>query len=115
MDTLLFIYACVVFGGMAAGSENNTNDGLYIVAIEDGCDIANSGLKTDDIITSVEGEPVRSLEELKQLLEGREPGDEVTAHVYRPAITGEGEEFYISFKLMEDNGGLIENPAGKSA
>ena len=33
MDTLLFIYACVVFGGMAAGIENNTNDGLYILAI----------------------------------------------------------------------------------
>ena len=89
--------------------------GLYVVAIDDSCDVANTKLRVDDVITSVEGEPVRSLEELKQLLEGREPGDEVTAHVYRPAITGEGEEFYISFKLMEDNGGLIENPAGKSA
>ena len=107
----------ITFYGISEQAAKNAKielkPGLYIVAIEDGCDIANSGLKTDDIITSVEGEPVTNVQELKALLDDRQPGDEIKAHVYRPALTGGGEEFDISFKLMEDNGGLIENELGK--
>ena len=33
MEWILFIYACVVFGGMAAGIQDKTTDGLYILAV----------------------------------------------------------------------------------
>ena len=33
MDILLFIYALVVFGGMAAGIEDKSTGGLYILAV----------------------------------------------------------------------------------
>ena len=89
--------------------------GLYVVSIDESCDIAKTRLAVDDVITSVNGKAVMSLEELKDVIEGYEPGDELTAHVYRPAIAGKGEEFDISFRLMEDYGGLIENSLGKNA
>lgn len=100
----------------AKNSKVEIKPGLYIVAIRNDCDISNTELNVDDVITSINGTPVTSLEELKALLKDYLPGDIVTAHVYRPAITGLGEEFDISFALMEDNGGLIENDTlGKNA
>ena len=33
MDTLLFIYALVVFAGMAAGIEDKSTGGLYILGV----------------------------------------------------------------------------------
>ena len=99
----------------AANAKVEMKPGLYIVDIDESCDVANTELAVDDVITSVDGVAVTSLEELKELLEGRLPGDTVNAHVYRPSLTGGGEEFDISFKLMEDDGGLKANTAGKNA
>ncbi|MBR1664180.1 MAG: trypsin-like peptidase domain-containing protein [Ruminococcus sp.] len=89
--------------------------GLYIASIDEDCDVAKTELKTDDVITEVEGVKVTSLTELKAVLEGKQPGDTITAKVYRPAVAGKGTEFEISFKLMEDNGGLEENKDSKKA
>ena len=33
MDVFLYIYAIVVFGGMAAGIEDKSTGGLYILAV----------------------------------------------------------------------------------
>lgn len=99
----------------AANAKVEMRPGLYVVSVDDSCDIANTDLAPDDIIISVEGESITSLDALKALLDGKNPGDTVTARVYRPSLTGGGEEFDISFKLMEDNGGLTENELGKKA
>lgn len=99
----------------AANAKVEMRPGLYVVSVDDSCDIANTDLAPDDIIISVEGESITSLDALKALLDGKNPGDMVTARVYRPSLTGGGEEFDISFKLMEDNGGLTENELGKKA
>ena len=99
----------------AANAKVEMRPGLYVVSVDDKCDIANTDLAPDDIIISVEGESITSLDALKALLDGKNPGDTVTARVYRPSLTGGGEEFDISFKLMEDNSGLTENELGKKA
>ena len=99
----------------AANAKVAMKAGLYIVDIDESCDIANTELAVDDVITSVNGVNVTSLSELKELLDALSPGDEVSAHVYRPALTGEGKEFDISFRLMEDDGGLKETEVGKNA
>ena len=91
---------------MAESSKVEMKAGLYVVSIDDSCDIANTKLAPDDIITEVEGRKATSIEELKEILDGRKPGDTINAKVFRPNLTGKGEEFEISFKLMEDTGGL---------
>ena len=109
----------ITFYGISEKAADNAKveikPGLYIVAIDESADISNTKLSVDDVITSIEGKAVTSLDELKSVLEDYSPGDEVTAHVFRPAITGKGEEFDISFRLMEDNGGFVENSLGKNA
>lgn len=49
---------------------------------------ANDVLQRGDTIRSVDGTPVATLDELSDLLAGREPGDVVSIHIERP---GEGE------------------------
>lgn len=99
----------------AKTSKVEMRPGLYIASIDEECDIANTELKPDDVITEVEGVKVTSLSELKDLLEDKKPGDTLHAKVFRPSVAGDGKEFEISFKLMEDNGGLEENPDSKKA
>ena len=92
---------------MAASAKVEMKPGLYVVSIDEECDIANTALEPDDVITHINGAEVKSLDDVKDLLEDAAPGDEVTASVFRPALSGSGETFEIKFKLMEDNSGLV--------
>ncbi len=86
-----------------------TKPGLYVVSIDESCDVAKTKLEPDDIITELDGKKITDTDEVQEFLADKKPGDTVKAKVFRPAITGEGEEFEISFKLMEDKGSLIES------
>lgn len=57
--------------------------GLSVQAIDQTCDVANSGLQRYDIITQMNGKDVSSTEDVAALLKGMKPGDEVTMTVYR--------------------------------
>lgn len=86
-----------------------TRAGIYVVSIDEDCDIANTELEPDDIITEFDGIAVSDSESVQAFLATKKPGDKVKAKVYRSSISGEGEEFEIEFELMEDKGSLIEN------
>ena len=76
--------------------------GLYISSIDENCDIANTDLQVGDIITHINGKEVTSLTDTVSALDGKRPGDTVTAKVLRP--DGDGfKDFEISFKLASDN------------
>ncbi len=85
-----------------------TRAGIYVVEIDEDCDIANTQLQPEDIITEFDGVAVSDSESVQAFLATKKPGDTVTATVYRVSESGE-EEFEIEFELMEDNGSLIEN------
>lgn len=82
--------------------ENNIVPGLYIESVDPTCDIARSGLQPGDIITEMNGQKVFDYQSVTEILEGKLPGDQMTARVYRKSIIGEVVEFEITFKLMED-------------
>ena len=85
-----------------------THAGLYIVSIDETCDIANTELLPDDIIFEMNGVLVTDIDEVYDAIDGLKPGDTVSAKVFRQSITGDGEEFEISFKLMEDTSSFVE-------
>ncbi|MBP0965206.1 MAG: trypsin-like peptidase domain-containing protein [Oscillospiraceae bacterium] len=87
-----------------AAAQNGIPSGLLIRSIRDDCDISNTELEVDDIITELNGKKVYNTDTVLEALEGCVPGDTVTAKVYRRSIvsTEEGEEFEISFMLMQD-------------
>jgi C-terminal processing protease CtpA/Prc len=59
-----------------------------------------AGLKPGDVITNVDGEPVEGTEALIDLVQNKDPGDEITLTVYRS-----GEESSIEVEVV-----LGENP-----
>lgn len=85
----------------------STRAGIYVVTIDESCDIANTELQPDDIITELDGKPVCDTDSVQNILSDKKPGDVITAKVYRQSISGGGSEFEISFKLMEDKGSFI--------
>lgn len=77
--------------------------GIIIQSIDESCDIAQTDLQAGDILTELNGQEVYSAQTIKKALEGCEPGDMISAHVYRKGVTeNEDKEFDITFKLMQD-------------
>lgn len=75
--------------------------GLLVSEISGDCDVANTELQKDDIITHLEGVQVLTSDVLEDFQNTYKPGDRITAHVYRKSITGEENEFDIEFTLDE--------------
>ncbi|MBQ7070624.1 MAG: trypsin-like peptidase domain-containing protein [Ruminococcus sp.] len=88
---------------------NNTPAGAYVVDIDESCDAANSGLEEGDIITSIDGKDPLKYEKVSDIFADKKPGDTLTCEVIRLGTDGEYETLTVSFKLMEDNGGFVEN------
>ena len=81
--------------------------GLEIAEISPDCDIANTELEVGDYITEMNGEKVRTADDVYGIILEMSPGDEVTAKVTRILPTDDPldydtEEFEITFKLMEE-------------
>lgn len=84
--------------------------GLHIAGILEDCDVYNTELQIDDVITGFNGIPVRTSDDVYKILEDMKAGDTITAQVTR--ITQDGFlEFEITFKLEEDDSSLIMEEA----
>lgn len=81
----------------------NVKRGILIQSIDETCDVANTELRVGDIMTVLNGQDIYSSQTIKKALEGCQPGDIITAHIYRKGITEDDiEEFDITFELMQD-------------
>ena len=81
----------ITAGGVAAGSTYTFDDGstmiaevdgVIIVALSEGLDAINK-LKIGDIITKVEGEAVRTVYDVMDIVNEHDPGDTITLEFYR--------------------------------
>ena len=82
--------------------------GLYIAAIDEDCDISNTDLQVDDVITKMNGTKVTSADDVYEIIFQFSPGDEITATVMRMDDNGDWTEFEITFKLEEDTSSSIQ-------
>lgn len=76
--------------------------GMLISEISPDCDVANTDLQKDDIITELNGKQILTAQDVKNFQNTAKAGDKVTAKVYRKTITGEVTEFEIEFTLEQD-------------
>ena len=76
--------------------------GMLISEISPDCDVANTDLQKDDIITELNGKQILTAQDVKDFQNTAKAGDKVTAKVYRKTITGEVTEFEIEFTLEQD-------------
>lgn len=75
--------------------------GLLVAEIDEDCDVHNTELRTDDIITEIDGMQMITENSVKEFQNSHKAGETVTAKVYRHSFDGENEEFEITFRLEE--------------
>lgn len=81
--------------------EMGVKPGLMIAEIDSECDVANTELRLDDIITEIDGIEMLTENSVKEFQNTHKAGDVVKAKVYRLEFNGEEKEFEIEFKLEE--------------
>ena len=69
---------------------------MYVATIFSNSDAAIQGLQVGDIITAIDGQPIRQVSDVD--LASRHVGDVITATVWR-----DGETLDITFALSEQN------------
>jgi S1-C subfamily serine protease len=62
---------------------DGTRDGALVLNVEPGSGAAAAGIREEDIVIAVDGEPVGSSEELVVAVDEHDPGDTVTVEVVR--------------------------------
>lgn len=75
--------------------------GLLVAEIAEDCDVSNTELQPDDIITEIDGIQMITQNSVKEFQNTHKAGDVVTAKVYRLEFNGEEREFEITFTLEE--------------
>ncbi|MCD8096118.1 MAG: trypsin-like peptidase domain-containing protein [Ruminococcus sp.] len=88
----------------------NLNDlvcGLYVAAIDEDCNVAQTDLQVGDIITSLNGVQITSTDDVTEVMNDMRAGDEMVCMVVRLSDDG-NEEFTITFELDSDETAIIE-------
>ncbi|TFV68235.1 UNVERIFIED_ORG: PDZ domain-containing protein [Bacillus sp. AZ43] len=70
---------------------DGTRDGALVLNVEPGSAAANAGIREEDVVIAVEGEPVGSSEELVVAIDAHDPGETVTVEVVRGGSSTEVE------------------------
>ncbi|MBR6070389.1 MAG: trypsin-like peptidase domain-containing protein [Ruminococcus sp.] len=80
--------------------------GIYIDAIDESCDIANTALKKGDFITAINGKSVKTYDELYDTISASYgAGDKVPATCAHIDKDGNIDYYNIEFELMPDTSG----------
>ena len=88
-EATLGIYA---YDGEVAGYlnlKNRLNNGIYVSKVNTNGPAASAGLKERDLICSVDGKSLNTINDLREFIYGKKPGDEVVLEVVR----GENSRF----------------------
>ena len=68
-------------------STPNFSSGIYVVHIDENSPAISSGIQTGDIITSIDGNSINNMIELKEYIYTKVPGDTVSINISRGYIT----------------------------
>ena len=84
---------------------SDLKNSIWIEKISDDCDIANTELKANDFMLSLDGHPLPDYDSLSKAISGKKGGDKVKAECARVEKNGDLKRFTIEFKLMTDTSG----------
>jgi S1-C subfamily serine protease len=70
-------------GVSARSVTDGTRDGALVVNVEPGSAAADAGIREQDVVIAVDGEPVGSSEELVVAVDSHDPGQTISLEVVR--------------------------------
>ncbi len=73
--------------------------GLLVREISPDCDIANTDLRVDDIITELDGKPITTESAVREFQNSHKPGDKVKAKVFRKGTFEDDSNKYTEFEI----------------
>ena len=79
-----------------ARSEYQLPEGLYVSAVSRGCDAEAQGVLVGDIVTAVNGEPVRTTDDVVAIRDSLDVGDAMELEIFR-----DGGYITITIRLMD--------------
>ncbi|MFT9057261.1 MAG: trypsin-like peptidase domain-containing protein [Ethanoligenens sp.] len=82
---------------------NHIPQGIYIGYVEPGSSAEQNGVKADDIITAVDGQTVKTTDDLINLRDKHKPGETLKLTLFR---RGDGKTYQIAVALLEDKGAV---------
>lgn len=93
----------IVFVSMDSATADSlgVESGLCVMSVDPTCDIATKGLQPYDIITKIDGHPVKDLASIMEVLDEKIAGEEVTLTVYRKTVTEEVTTFEVTARLEQ--------------
>ncbi|MFO0842243.1 MAG: PDZ domain-containing protein [Gemmataceae bacterium] len=122
----------VVPGYLGVRSDDAEKEGgAKVTSLTEGAPAEKAGLKANDVVTAVDGKPVKKADDFSAAIQGRKPGETITITVTRDgkpltiqATLGEppdlqaGNRRTLDFKTEEGQGGVVVRgvfPGGPSA
>ena len=84
---------------------SDLKNSIWIEKISDDCDIANTELKANDFMLTLDGQPLPDYDSLSKAISGKKGGDKVKAECARVEKNGDLKRFTSEFKLMTDTSG----------
>ena len=67
-------------------SVSNISSGIYVVDVNEKSPAASSGIKTGDVITSIDDIPINNMIELKEYIFSKSPGETISINISRGYI-----------------------------
>ena len=79
----------ITVGEIRRGAKQYKLEGLYITKVSGGSDAEKQGIKTGDVLVTVNGEKVTGTNDVLKHIEGKKVGDELKLGIYRDGKTKE--------------------------
>jgi len=80
---------------------NGIPQGLRVVSVDEASDAYAKGLRPGDIIYRMDGEEVHDTPDVKKILAGKNPGEQIVLSVYRVGADDHAERLELSVTLQE--------------
>lgn len=87
---------------------NDVPQGLRVVEIDKNSDIYAKGVRTGDIITSADGNQIKSADDLTDILKTKKPNQTINLNIFRLSTVDKSTTFSVNVVLEEDKGDTVK-------
>lgn len=88
-----------------------TTSGVYVNGFSENSAAKEAGIKINDVITKIEGNEIKTLSKLMELVGSKRPGEKVNVTVNRD---GQNKEFSVILKNKDGNTSILKGDASES-